>query len=364
MVTITEIVAESYSLASPRIEHPEDLLLTDGYMGGVRALNTFEFAIRTPTSISFKPDGKPALIWGKDSQGFAMGDKYMFKKGTLPRSPDELSTILLSRSGGGREGLIQMYKIIWPYFEASLSSNFNGFVMGDLMYSSPPKIIDGSYQFKPNTVTYVVNEDSSLGKEISNSKAGIVAHSYFRSIGGNGSHLTSLNGLNTHGQLLIMSDSFIRSPTLARPVNLTSAEDLLKSKFEDINNFFDNTLDLGPILKRYVNFMVRKRSYTNFDNGLLPWIETTTISSFKKLSIKKWIDSHKKEWISVVQAFSAITDVKNQLISQLDKVPTDLHPFINGEPGHEGYIITNNLQPIKLVNRFRFSAANFAKDEE
>jgi hypothetical protein len=292
-----------------------------------------------------------------------MGDKYMFKKGMMPRSPTEIDAILLSRRGGGREDLITMYKNLWPIFEKSLKPEFNGFVMGDLMWSQPPELINSKYQFNPNTVKYTVDENSSLGKQIKNSEAGIVVHSFFSGIGTTGSHITNFNQLKTNGKLVIIGDNFITPPTLVRPVQLTQLENFLLAKRESIDTFFQNGInEFGSILKRYVNFRVRSLSYSNFSNEFLPWLDTTNIGPFKKLSIKKWIESHTKEFEDVSKVFLGITSVKNQIIIQLDKVPTELKPTVNGVSGHEGYIVNSSMQPVKLVNRFHFSSANFREN--
>jgi hypothetical protein len=360
---LTENLVESYSLNSSRIEHPEDLVLEAAGSGAIQAVRALEYAVSNPDSITFKPDGKPAIIWGKDENGFTMGDKYMFKKQTMPRSVTEIDAILLSRRGGGREDLIDMYKRLWPIFEQSLKPEFKGFVMGDLMWNKTPTIVKSNYEFKPNTVTYTVEVNSELGQEISKSIAGIVAHSYFSSIGGTGSHILDFNQLNTNGKLLIISDHFTSSPNIVRPIKLTQLEDFVLQQRPLINAFFQSGIqDLGGILKRYVNFRVRSLSYSGFTKEFLPWLDTTETGAFKKLSIKKWIKSHAKEFDAVANVFLGITTVKNEIIAQLDKLPTELHPSVNGVPGHEGYIVSSNTQPIKLVNRFHFSSANFKEN--
>jgi hypothetical protein len=53
-----------------------------------------------------------------------------------------------------------------------------------------------------------------------------------------------------------------------------------------------------------------------------------------------------------------LSSLKNQLVQQLDAQGQDVQASVNDEPGHEGYV----GQGLKLVDRMRFSAANFARN--
>src|SRR6056297_3032004 len=114
---IKQIINEVYDVSKARIDHPEDLVFTQGSAGAKLALDILQKATEPSSEMSFKPDGKPAIMWGRDSGGFALGDKYMKP---LPHSIEELAQMLQSRRGGGREDLIRMYADIWPAFEASV----------------------------------------------------------------------------------------------------------------------------------------------------------------------------------------------------------------------------------------------------
>jgi len=60
----------------------------------------------------------------------------------------------------------------------------------------------------------------------------------------------------------------------------------------------------------------------------------------------------------VFQAFLEISALKNDLVRQLDAQGQDVQASVDDEPGHEGYV----GQGMKFVDRMRFSAANFAKN--
>ena len=74
-----------------------------------------------------------------------------------------------------------------------------------------------------------------------------------------------------------------------------------------------------------------------------------------KQHIQENLQGYKAMWV----LFESIAMIKNSIVSQLDKRPGEMTASINGETGHEGYLVHSNKGPIKLVNRFKFSAANF-----
>ena len=61
---------------------------------------------------------------------------------------------------------------------------------------------------------------------------------------------------------------------------------------------------------------------------------------------------------ALFQAFLEVSSLKNELVRQLDAQGNDVEASVNDEPGHEGYV----GQGMKFVDRMRFSAANFAKN--
>ena len=83
-----DIFTESYDIQKARIDQLEDAVFVDS-KSIKQSVSAILFAIKNPKNISVKPDGKPAIAWGRDGKGFAMGDKYMLKAG-LPHSLKEL----------------------------------------------------------------------------------------------------------------------------------------------------------------------------------------------------------------------------------------------------------------------------------
>lgn len=360
---VTELLVESYDTSKHRIEHPEDLVLTNGSSGASLALNLLKQAVDNPASVSVKPDGRPAIKWGRDLGGFAMGDKYM---NPLPHSIQELTKILLSRKGGGREDLVMMYTKLWPIFEASVPS-INGYLFGDLMYSSTPVARGGAFHLKPNTVDYVVSTNSDLGQHISKSQAGIVVHTYLPMDSTIGKHITDLGavpGIRPIGNLLMISDQLPRGTSIALP-NMNKTVSIIRQYSSAIDSFLDSAqlsskkiTGITQLLKKFANDRVRQRDFSNMADGFLNWIETNTNQTMAaniKQHIQENLQGYKAMWV----LFESIAMIKNSIVSQLDKRPGEMTASINGETGHEGYLVHSNKGPIKLVNRFKFSAANF-----
>ena len=65
-----------------------------------------------------------------------------------------------------------------------------------------------------------------------------------------------------------------------------------------------------------------------------------------------------EDMAAVFEAFLAVSQLKNDLVRQLDAQAQDVSASVNDEPGHEGYV----GQGMKFVDRMRFSAANFARN--
>lgn len=169
------------------IEHLEDLVFRHGAAGIAQAIEIAQHATEQPKTVTAKWDGKPAVIWGrKPATGeFVLTDGSGFEaKGYdgLATSPAMMADIQ-NRRGPNREGLINIYRQLWPALEASLPANFRGYVKGDLLYMDTPPVEAGNYVFRPNTVTYKIPVKSALGKRIGNSKIGVAVHSMYADVG-------------------------------------------------------------------------------------------------------------------------------------------------------------------------------------
>jgi hypothetical protein len=331
-----------------------------------------------PETISIKPDGKPALIWGRDERGFSLMDKYMFKAGTLPRSPQEISQIYAARKGGGREELAAMITELWPQFEASLPPSFRGWLFGDLLYSQRPQVQNNQFVFQPNTVVYTVPVTSELGAQIAKSTSAICVHTYFKQAPGKdasgqfvappGRHINKVpSNVNNKGPLLMITDQFTVPPRVKLPPDLKSIESFIMSNGGAIDKLLDEgTLtglklkDLPKLLQEYANYRVRQRNFDNFGGDFIDFVQSKgRVSAQKIQNLTNYLNENRAGYKVLCQAYVGLMRVKDHIVNNLDTHPAPMQAHINNEPGQEGYLVHTKTGPVKTVNRERFSAANF-----
>jgi hypothetical protein len=349
-----------------RIEHPEDMVLDMGSRGLNQALQGIVSAAQDPNSTTVKWDGKPAIIFGRKPTGeFVLTDKAGFlSKGYdgLATSPEMLERIMQAR-GGERGELIAMYKKIFPLLRAAVPQNFRGYVQGDLLYTDRPPVIDGAYEFTPNTVKYRVPVDSELGKSVGASEVGVVVHTQIDQPGGTASAVRAASLAPVQG-LLILDPSLKEPRTIKLDPRVIKDLQSISAKYSTaIDRLFDpqelrarKITNLPALIKTYINSRVRSGSYDNLVGGFGPWLQQKEPA--KAPRIFQWATENKQGMAAVFQAFLDLSALKNELVRQLDAQGHDVQASINNEPGHEGYVGNG----MKYVDRMRFSAANFAKN--
>jgi hypothetical protein len=373
----TEFLTEEYDPTKARVPHPEDRVFDEGSAGALKAIATLQQMATNPETISIKPDGKPAIVWGRDERGFTMCDKHMFAKGILPRSPQEIAEIYSQRKGGGREELADMIAQLWPQFEASLPNSFKGYLFGDLMYSQTPPVENNNFVFKPNTVVYTVPVTSELGQRMAKSNSGIVAHTFFNTapspgpdgkiVAPPGRHISTPRGVNPNGPLLVITDQFTTPPRVKIPPELASMTNFIKSNAAVMDKVVDpNALtalkikDLPQLLTKYTNNRVRQRNFDGFGSDFLQWLDGEgRVSDGKKKNIATHLQANASGFKVMCQTFIGIMRVKDIVVNVLDSHPAQMQAHINGQAGQEGYMVHGKENPTKIVDRAKFSAANF-----
>jgi len=357
MVMITEGV---------RIEHPEDMVFDLGSQGIQQAITGIVNTAREPNTATVKWDGKPAIIFGRKPNGdFVLTDKAGFlAKGYdgLATSPDMIARIMAQR-GGERGELVALYQKLFPLLRSAVPPDFRGYIQGDLLYSTTPQVVNGSYVFQPNTVTYSVPVDSDLGKKVGQSEAAVVIHTALEAPGAQAQPIRAAALKPVPGLLIL-------DPSLKEPRNIkldaatvNSLKKIATAQGAAIDQLFNpqelrarKITNLPQLMKTYINSRVREGNFTNLLAGFGPWIQAKEPA--KAPRIFEWATENKAAVAAVFQAFLDISKLKNDLVRQLDGQTHDVQASINNEPGHEGYV----GQGMKFVDRMRFSAANFARN--
>jgi nucleotide-binding universal stress UspA family protein len=349
-----------------RIEHPEDMVFTAGSRGLKSALSGIKSSAAQPHTATVKWDGKPAIIFGRKPSGeFVLTDKSGFlAKGYdgLATSPEQIAQIMQQR-GGERGELIAIYQRLFPMLRSSLSPDFRGYVLGDLMYATKPDEQNGQWAFQPNTVAYRVPVDSELGKRIAQSSAAVAVHTYLSEPGASAQLITA-DKFNPVPGLLMLDPTIKESNAIKLPARtVNDVEKIISQYSTGIDRLFDpqelrarKISDFPQLIQTYINSRVRSGSYTNLMGGFGEWVKGK--SPTKAPRIFEWSTENKIALAAVFQAFLDLSSLKNILVQQLDSQGHEVQASINDEPGHEGYVGNG----MKFVDRMRFSSANFAKN--
>ena len=349
-----------------RIEHPEDMVFDMGSRGIRQALQGIVATAQKPGTATVKWDGKPAIIFGRKPTGeFVLTDKAGFlAKGYdgLATSPEMISQIMAQR-GGERTELVNIYRKLFPMLRAATPQDFSGYVQGDLLFVNRPPLVDGAYEFTPNTVKYRVTADSDLGQRIKDSEVGVVIHTRLAAPGAEPEAIRAAELRSVPG--LIILDPSLREPRQIK-LNARTVKDLqqiVQQHGAAIDQLFDpqalrerKITNLPQLIKTYINSRVRSGSYDNLIGGFGQWVQQREPA--KAPRIFQWAQENKQGMAAVFQAFLDLSSLKNELVRQLDSQAHDVQASINDEPGHEGYV----GQGMKYVDRMRFSQANFARN--
>jgi len=352
-----------------RIDHPEDLVFDHGSAGLKRALDGLKSVVEDPQNTTVKWDGMPAIIFGRKPDGqFILTDKSAFNSKSydgLATSPEDIKRIMDNRKGD-RADLIRLYANLFPLLERTIPKDFEGYVKGDLLYSARPAVVDGAFEFTPNTVTYRIPTDGDLGKKVANSQVGIAIHTYMPYPGGGSSPITSDVLQPSKGVLIL-------DPTIKEPRQialdskiLSNVEKILSERSEQIDRLFNpqelrnrKITNLPALMKQYINSRVREGSLENLIAEFPDWIREKE-STGKVSRIFDWLKENRYGLVSAMRSFAEISKLKNDVVRQLDSQANEVKATINGKPGHEGYVNDG----LKYVDRMRFSAANFQKNAD
>ena len=350
-----------------RIEHPEDLVFDQGSRGVDTAIQGLQRTAQQPASATVKWDGKPAIIFGRKPDGeFVLTDKGGFNKAGgigLATSPEQMAELLAQRKGGGREELAGLYARIWNTLERATPKKFRGYLQADLLFhpDRPYAEQDGKIVFEPNTVKYSVPANSELGKRIANSKIGLVVHSAVSAPGADVEPVK--RNLLADVPELFVADPNLKDSTTGVELDANKVAKLKSIDASKIDQLFDpqelrarQISDFPKQFKTYINSKVRAGNYDNLIKDFVPFIESRIPR--KTPRILEWMKQNKEGVAALVQSFLLISELKNDLVRQLDKGAHEIEASIDNEPGHEGYVGSD----LKFVDRMRFSQANFAKN--
>lgn len=365
------------------LEHLEDLLFENRVHELFYVLEQFAQHFTSGGSdlhITTKWDGSPAIVCGTDKYNhFFVATKSAFN--ITPKLCYSVEDIFdhHPRSRFVQECLVGCLRYL-PEL------NIKGILQGDLMYcqghlASDLKKKDGSICFKPNIVEYMVPLNTDLGKHISESRLGIVFHTAYDIT------LTEADYRPDVGVLTPSKNVWFRDASLVNGIGPQAFfeqesydwyANYLHGAKVSVNQISKKTLNtfginetIKTLTKRFINAKIRdgevkdttsfnKTSLINFASGMFG----EEIASAKKPETKLNRETKRDEVIKFLEkkdidrmffAYAMILECKNIILGHLNKMK-DIETEGNLV---EGYVASLPGTTVKLVDRPRFSYANF-----
>lgn len=369
------LVGESTLTEAARIQHAEDIIFWEGAKGAVRAIESLKSLEQGKhTDVTVKWDGSPAIIFGRDDNGeFILTDKSGFgAKGYdgKSKSPEDLEAMLKNRPGYAKnpEGygpFVANMKDIFDEYQKATPKDYRGFFKGDLLYFNTPPLTNGHYVFTPNIVTYSVKAESDIGKQIGQSKTGIVIH---REVDAAGNEGPLKNGNIFQGnEVLVLPPVTAQKPPQVNDDHIKELQAIVSKNAGAIDALLnDQTLTqlklkkLPELFYGYLNSKV-DTGLTNLGSDFLQWLESKPgVSDAGKRKVSDYILQNKQGYDAMWRLVTGIMKVKDDIVNQFEKHEADITSSINGDAGGEGYVLAHPEGDIKLVPREFFSRANRA----
>jgi len=381
------------------LEHIEDIIITDGYVGGQAVVEYFRGLLLTlkgtsseAMSVSVKWDGAPAVVCGTnpDNGKFFVGTKSVFSKTpkinytkkdiATNHGTDELGQKLL-------KCLVHLKKL-----------NIQGVVQGDLLYTDEDitrKNIDGKphLTFTPNTITYAVPEDGELGKQIDSAKLGIIFHTTYV-----GDTLASMNAQggadvssfaqspdvffdNASYKDVSGSAKFTADESQQFYNSIDKLETLLNSVPRDLSSVLGQNQDFIPMFQMYINAMVKQGELpSNVNQFLLGFRkfyadrmqqQMSGLKAQKALQLRQdkmkqmpvFLNRAKKPLQAMLTFYKAVQQMKGFVLKKMNQAMA-IGSFQQTDSGlqvtePEGFVaVDKSGNAVKLVDRLGFSRRN------
>ena len=353
------------------IEHLEDYVFRNGSAGIKKATDIVkQTATDTGRTTTVKWDGKPALIFGRDTNGtFILTDVSGFgAKGYngLFTSPRQVTQHLAARDADAAalgkpatrvQDLAPIYNKLWGMLDAAIPKNYRGFVQGDLLYMDTPPLEAGNYVFTPNTIEYKIPARSDVGQRIGTSEVGIAMHTRYSEPGAPKEPIGTVPFKSVPG-LLLLEPVYAKENVRPNQELMQQLKTVYSSQGAAIDQLFNpaelRALQITDLPKLCIDY-INSRVGVGFDNLVAdfgPWLQQrVTPKKFK--NIVEYLQSPRSNLAGMAAAFTAwglLHDIKMDILNQLDLQ----------HPGQEGWVMATGAGMAKAVNRLAggFTAAN------
>ena len=331
-----------------KLNHVEDFLTFYGSKGGWEIHDVFSNL--GGCTFTLKWDGRVAVHFGRDSDGnFIMGTKAMWDRMKAPTSAGQIHMLFMANDKGEpwRPQLAVTLATVFELARESTPDDFRGFIMGDLLYSpEDPMRRDGEWiQFKPNRVTYSIKDGSAAGQVLRGTTAGIAMHTYHKQWGNDASSHANdelarkLDG----GQVAFIPPvSSKKKPSVSKD-NLDDLSRILKRHAHDFNWLIQERKglkDLTSVIYRYTNYLAKTKTYDRIStDDFFEWVVSDSkLPKSKANRIGSLHQENEKALNALFPTLKGISQIKDDIIRQLDEAPDGVHEMTGNEKGGEGYV--------------------------
>jgi len=380
--------------ANTHLTHLEELILTQGKAGYKTARSFLIELIKNlkgnsdaKVNTSVKWDGAPAIFAGinPDNRKFFVGTKSIFNK--EPKINYTKEDVDLNH--GHAQGLADKLKLALEYLPALGIKNI---LQGDFMFDKSilkSTNIDGKqhYSFRPNTITYAVEADSELGKQVRSAKLGIVFHTTYRSLDSGASFGADVSSLRRNPNVWF-DDAFFKDTTGVVTLTTSEAKDvaMMIKKADSVKINYDNLP--SPLLNIYLNQEIKTGQFV--DNAAISfkafqkWYELRVDKKIAKLKSDRGIEKatlakqeqmsmfneRRQDILNIFIVSKLLADAKLIFVKKYNNAVYNTKHFVDDGKGGlrvtapEGYVAVDHIgQGVKFVDRVEFSRANFAMDK-
>jgi len=405
MIRLKNYVPLYEAAKNTHMTHIEDLILDGGVKGARQAIlalrslrDMLSGNAKAPVDVTVKWDGAPAVFAGEDPE---TGEFFVAKKGIFAKNPK----VYKNHADIDADTSGDLNKKLKLAFDSLKGLGIKGVIQGDFMYDKADlkkEKIDGeSYiVFHPNTIAYAIPASSSLAKEITRSKIGIVWHTSYS--GATFETMRAEFGREIVPKLKKSKDVWMQDATLpdlsgtatltAKETaelnkNLSSAGKIFKQIASTVLKEIESNKELNLVINVYNNRMVRegqriadtKKHATGLvmfvNNRYQKEIDKRTSEKGKQTQIDKRDELLKFFSKNNIKNLKLIFDLQNFVINSkliiINKLNSlnKINTFVKTKSGfkvtnQEGFVAIDRMEggAVKLVDRLEFSFNNFSKD--
>lgn len=368
---------ESKKIINEGISHPEDLIISNGSAGAERVVKELIGLEQDADTVSIKWDGFPAVVFGRDAEGkLVFMDKHMYDK--VAKGKMDFTTIKAydEERGANRADLWKKEDILRKALDRIVPAVKNKFWMGDLLWTGVPEIKSGFYSFKPNTVTYQVQADSKLGKEIAKSVGGIAVHTLIPGLGAGDTPLKGLEGLPENAGVVFLTGEIkdTKPQVQVDKKVLAETQSIIKKYGPAADKFITdlNAIKGKSVITAMSPFITSMLESGDIKTDIIPRFLDFLQGKLTESAAAKLLGNNKNGWLykegapgleAIWKLWASVTDLKIHVKRQLDTQlkGSEVRALIDGIDSHEGYVFGAGKEKLKIVDRLGFTAAHFGK---